>query len=87
MKDRITVLPDSLVEPLQGQSQRAHMLHQQDLANGYGAVYLPTALERKYPNANREWCCKDVKTTMIYTHVLNRGPLAVRSPLDHTERT
>ena len=68
----------------------ACMLHQQDLANGYGAVYLPTALERKYPNANREWCWQ----TMIYTHacteqserILNRGPLAVRSPLDHPGR-
>jgi len=56
MKDRITMLPDSLVEPLQEQLQRAAMLHQRDLDSGYGAVYLPTALERKYPNANREWC-------------------------------
>jgi site-specific recombinase XerD len=128
----------------------------QDLADGYGAVYLPFALERKHPNAHQEWCwqyifpakrrsqdprtgvtrrhhihestlqkavrkaarlagitkpinChtfrhsfathllesgydirtvqellghKDVRTTMIYTHVLNRGGMAVRSPLD-----
>jgi integron integrase len=156
MVDRITVLPDSLIAPLQEHLQRVQMLHQQDLADGYGAVYLPFALERKYPNAHREWgwqyifpakrrsqdprtgvtrrhhihestlqkavrkaarlagitkpinCHtfrhsfathllesgydirtvqellghKDVRTTMIYTHVLNRGPLAVRSPLD-----
>jgi len=156
-KDRITMLPDSLVEPLREQLKRARMIHQQDLAAGYGAVYLPNALERKYPNANHEWIWqyvfpaskrsrdprsgvirrhhigssgpqkavreaaklagiekhvtphvfrhsfathlledgydirtvqellghKDVKTTMIYTHVLNRGGLAVRSPLDH----
>lgn len=158
-KDRITVLPDSLVQPLQEHLQHVKLLHNKDLANGHGDVYLPYALERKYPNANREWCwqyifpakslsqdprsgrmrrhhitgsslqkavkkavrlagidkpvsChtfrhsfathmlengydirtvqdllghKDVRTTMIYTHVLNRGALAVRSPLDQTE--
>jgi site-specific recombinase XerD len=135
---------------------RVQQLHTTDLAEGYGAVYLPYALERKYPHANREWswqyvfpaksrsvdprtgatrrhhldesglqkavCAaarlagitkhvtchtfrhsfatqlleagydirtvqellghRDVKTTMIYTHVLNRGAKAVRSPLD-----
>ncbi len=54
-KDRITMLPGSLIEPLKQQLERARQLHQQDLALGYGAVYLPYALERKYPNANREW--------------------------------
>ena len=155
-KDRVTVLPDTLQQPLQQHLQGVKALHQKDLASGHGAVYLPYALERKYPNANREWgwqyvfpshhlsvdprsgqirrhhldesglrkairqaarqtgihkpvgphtlrhCFathllengydirtvqellghKDVSTTMIYTHVLNRGGLAVRSPLD-----
>jgi integron integrase len=155
-QDRVTILPDSLIPMLKEHLMRVKRLHEEDLARGNGAVYLPDALERKYPNANREWgwqyvfpsgrlsvdprsgavrrhhldesglqkavrqaarragivkpvgphtlrhCFathllenhydirtvqellghKDVKTTMIYTHVLNRGGLAVQSPLD-----
>lgn len=155
-EDRITMLPDSVIEPLKEHLQRVRRLHEEDLAKGYGSVYLPDALDRKYPNASREWIwqyvfpsdrlstdprsgvvrrhhldesglqkavraaaraaginkrvtChtfrhsfathllengydirtvqellghKNVKTTMIYTHVLQRGGLAVRSPLD-----
>ncbi|NIQ90227.1 MAG: tyrosine-type recombinase/integrase, partial [Deltaproteobacteria bacterium] len=46
-KDRITVLPDSLIEPLQKYLRRVEMLHRKDLDDGYGAVYLPDALEQK----------------------------------------
>jgi integron integrase len=155
-KDRVTMLPDALVPFLREHLQRVRLIHESDLAQGYGSVYLPYALERKYPNASTEWIwqyvfpserlsvdprsgvtrrhhidentlqkavrqaalqarldkhvtChtfrhsfathlleagydirtvqelpghKDVKTTMIYTHVLNKGALAVRSPLD-----
>ncbi|MCP5099682.1 MAG: integron integrase [Chloroflexi bacterium] len=155
-KDRRTMLPDSLYAPLQEHLQRTQIIHNKDLTDGYGCVYLPNALERKYPNACREWgwqyifsapqlsqdprtniirrhhlgsrgiqsavtkavkrvgftkhvTChtfrhsfathllengydirtiqellghEDVRTTMIYTHVLNRGGLAVSSPLD-----
>jgi integron integrase len=154
--DRVTMLPESLVSPLRAHLQWRKLLHEQDLKRGCGNVYLPFALERKYPNAQREWVwqfvfpsshlakdqktgvmrrwhisestlqkavrdatlaagidkrvgChtfrhsfathllesgydirtvqellghKDVKTTMVYTHVLNRGGLAVKSPLD-----
>ncbi len=155
-KDRRTMLPRSLVEPLQREVERARILHAQDLAAGVSEVWLPHALARKYPRANLEFgwrwlfssptlsrdprsgmvrrhhlddavfsralktaCAragivkpvsahtlrhsfathlietgydirtvqellghKDVATTQIYTHVLNRGGQGVRSPLD-----
>lgn len=153
---RITMLPNSVIAPLQVHLQNVQQMHHQDLERGLGSVYLPYALERKYPNAERQWVwqyvfpsgriskdprsgvvrrhhldesglqkavkqagfsaqidkrvgchtfChsfathllqnhydirtvqellghKDVKTTMIYTHVLNRGSRGVFSPLD-----
>ncbi|HZY43957.1 MAG TPA: tyrosine-type recombinase/integrase, partial [Anaerolineae bacterium] len=155
-QDCFTILPETLIEPIKEHLARVKQLHAEDLAKGYGAVWLPNAFVVKYPNANREWgwqfafpsgkladeveaktnrrwytsettlpktvrvaaqksgltkrirphtfrhCFathllesgydirtvqellghKDVKTTMIYTHVLQRGGLAVRSPLD-----
>src|SRR5262249_10592576 len=47
-KDRVTMLPQSLMEPLRRQLEHAKRLHEEDLAAGFGAVYLPYALERKY---------------------------------------
>jgi integron integrase len=155
-KDRVTVLPENLVLPLQAHLAQVRALHQRDLAAGHGRVWLPDALGVKYPSAPRVWgwqwvfpssvrstdprsgrehrhhlnettvqkaiavaarrarivkpCSphvlrhsfathllqagydirtvqellghSDVKTTMIYTHVLNRGGRGVRSPLD-----
>ncbi|MFI4931928.1 MAG: integron integrase, partial [Burkholderiales bacterium] len=155
-KDRVTVLPENLILPLHTHMARVQQLHLRDLAAGFGSVWLPDALDVKYPNAAREWgwqwvfpstvrsvdprsgaehrhhlnettvqkavsgaarragivkpCSphvlrhsfathllqagydirtvqellghSDVKTTMIYTHVLNRGGRGVRSPLD-----
>ncbi|MEW5995360.1 MAG: integron integrase [Candidatus Zixiibacteriota bacterium] len=155
-KDRITMLPESLKAPLQDHLKRVKRVHEKDLADGWGRVLMPDALDRKYPNAPRDWRWQwvfpqenrwkntktgeegrhhvdeslvqkavreavaragltkratshtfrhsfathlleggcdirtvqellghnDVKTTMIYTHVLNRGPSGVRSPMD-----
>ncbi|WP_456473422.1 integron integrase [Desulfolithobacter sp.] len=53
-KDRVTVLPPNLVEELQQHIARVVALHHQDLEDGFGEVYIPEALARKYPNAARE---------------------------------
>ena len=53
--DRITMFPDTLLEPLRLHLNQVKALHEKDLFEGYGTVYLPYALEKKYPDANREW--------------------------------
>ncbi len=54
-KDRVTVLPPSLINPLRELLKIGYTVHQNDLANGLGEVHLPHALARKYPNAAKEW--------------------------------
>ncbi len=54
-KDRVTMLPVRLLGPLREQVEHARELHRGDLADGFGAVWLPFALDRKYPGAAREW--------------------------------
>ncbi len=54
-KDRTTVLPQAVVVPLQEHLKRVKKLHNEDLAKGRGEANLPEALERKYPNAGKEW--------------------------------
>lgn len=54
-KDRVTVLPEKVIEPLKQHLSAVRRLHAEDLQLGFGEVYLPYALERKYPNAATEW--------------------------------
>ena len=54
-KDRFTTLPASVIPLLENHLQKVKVLHEKDLSEGHGAVYLPYALERKYPNAAKEW--------------------------------
>ncbi len=54
-KDRVTMLPEKLVEPVRAHLERVRALHARDLREGYGEVHLPYALARKYPRAGREW--------------------------------
>jgi integron integrase len=54
-KDRVTMLLEALKEPMERHLQKVKALHEEDLAEGFGTVYLPHALERKDQNAYREW--------------------------------
>jgi integron integrase len=54
-KDRTTILPQMVKDILKGHMDEVKLLHDKDLAGGYGEVYLPDALERKYPSAAKEW--------------------------------
>jgi len=54
-RDRLTMLPARLAEPLGSHLARVRGLHERDLAEGYGEVHLPFALARKYPKAGRNW--------------------------------
>jgi integron integrase len=54
-KDRITMLPERLIEPLRNQMERVRRIHDADLREGFGEVHLPYALARKYPRAGFEW--------------------------------
>lgn len=66
-QDRVTMLPKSLEEPLQRHLAKVQLLHAEDLAEGFGEVYLPYALDRKYPNAGRSWTWQEVKGYAVHS--------------------
>src|SRR6185436_11022388 len=66
-KDRMTPLPRRLVPELLSHLVGVRRQHERDMRSGAGWMEVPSGLERKYPNAGREWAWQ------IYTHVLNRG--------------
>lgn len=90
-KDRVTMLPVSVVEPLKRHLERVKMLHERDVAEGHGDVETPDAIARKYPRAPYEWGWKfvfpshkrsvDPASGAIRRH-RGRG---VRSPLDRVD--
>ncbi len=54
-KDRVTVLPENLIIPLEQHLKKVRALHEKDLEAGFGRVHLPHALAVKYPHADRSW--------------------------------
>lgn len=76
--DRVTILPDALVEPLRLHLGQVKIIHDADLQKGLGSVYLPHALDQKYSHANTEWIwqylfpasdlSEDPKTQVIRRH-------------------
>ena len=72
-KDRVTVLPSSLVTALGHHLSRVKMIYERDLSRGYGRAPLPHALERKYPNATREWVWQFVFPSAVLSPDRNTG--------------
>jgi integron integrase len=84
-KDRVTVFPEKQKAELEQHLIRVKLLHEKDLAEGFGRVWLPHALARKYPNADRQWAwqwvfpaaqrSKDPRSGMIRRHHINESNL------------
>jgi len=85
-KDRYTVLADNVIPALREHLERVRLIHEADLRQGGGAVYMPGALDRKYPNAAREWrwqyvfpaqgLSKDPRSGLVRRHHLDEATIA-----------
>jgi integron integrase len=82
-KDRITMLPDKLKGELQQHLKRVRLLWEKDVREGFGEVYLPEALARKYPNAAREWSWQWV----FPSRSRSRDPRSGRERRHHVQET
>jgi len=84
-KDRYTILPESVVEPLKDHMKIVIKVHENDILMGYDSVYFPYALEKKYPNAGKEigWhflfpgknISKDPQTGIVRRHHIHERTL------------
>ena len=77
-KDRVTMLPGSLKAPLHDHLKKVKAIHERDLAQGWGRVQMPTALDRRYPSAPAEWRWQWVfpqenRRVSSQTKILHRG--------------
>ena len=83
-RDRATILPESLREPIRNQIEKVRHLHDSDVADGYGEVYLPYALAQKYPKAGYEigWQYLFPASRRAEDPRSGRSGKGVRSPLD-----
>ena len=77
-KDRVTMLPVNLAESLERHLRKVKAQHEEDLESGYGSVYLPDALERKYPNASKEWVWQFVFPSAGFRLIRARVMVAAR---------
>ena len=74
-KDRVTILPDAVLAPLEAHLDKLKSIHHQDLAQGRGQVYLPAALARKYPRAASEWRWQFVFPATTYVRERETGSM------------
>ena len=72
-KDRRTVLPQTLVEPLREHLRRLRVQHTTDVRSEFAGVFLPNALQRKYPNAQREWAWQWLFPTATWVRQKGEG--------------